>query len=254
MRSAGLVVWEAHHAAAQLVQPGVTTAQIDAVMEEVFDRHQAIPLFKGYPGHKSPFPAVACISVNEEIVHGIPGTRELVEGDVVSIDTGCKLAGWCGDAAVTRPVGQIDAEVQRLLDITEGTLRLAIDRLAKDQWWSEIAEQMAQYVREAGFAVVEDFVGHGIGRQMHESPQVPNFSSPQFKASADFRIEPGLVLAIEPMVNIGTHKVKVLGDHWTQVTEDGRPSAHFEHTVAITDNGPVILTAGPDQNSESWAI
>lgn len=254
MRSAGLVVWEAHQAAAELVRPGVTTAEIDAAIENVFRRHKAIPLFKDYPGPKTRFPAVTCISVNEEIVHGIPGERKLVEGDVVSIDTGCKVSGWCGDAAVTRPVGQIAPEVQRLLDVTEQTLRIAIDGLGKYEWWSQIAEKMAQYVRDAGFSVVEDFVGHGIGRQMHEAPQVPNFSNQQFKASGDFRIEPGLILAIEPMVNMGTHEVKALSDHWTQVTGDGRPSAHFEHTIAVTAEGPEILTKGPEPDSKSWAL
>lgn len=245
MRRAGLVVWQAHQVAAALVQPGVTTAAIDAAVEKFFDEHHAIPLFKGVPG-KVPFPAVTCISVNEEVVHGIPGPRKLVEGDIVSIDTGCKLDGWCGDAAVTHPVGQVEPEVQRLLDVTKGTLDLAIQQMAVKRRWSEVAAEMEEFVRVAGFSVVETFVGHGIGREMHEAPQVPNFVSKHLRRNGDFEIRPGLVIAVEPMVNMGTKKVKGLADHWTQVTQDRRPSAHFEHTIAMTMDGPVALTTGPN--------
>lgn len=244
MREAGLVVWHAHQLAAALVKPGVTTREIDAVIENYFAERGAIPLFKGVPG-KVPFPAVTCISVNEEVVHGIPGPRKLVEGDIVSIDTGCKLAGWCGDAAVTRPVGRISAEKQRLLDVTKGTLELAIEMMKIKSRWSDVAAEMEKYVRDHGFYVVETFVGHGIGREMHEEPQVPNFRSKQLLRSGDFELRPGLVIAVEPMVNVGTQKVKGLSDHWTQVTKDGKPSAHFEHTIAMTKDGPVALTAGP---------
>jgi methionyl aminopeptidase len=245
MRKAGLVVWNAHQLARQLVRPGVTTAEIDAVIERHFEEQGAIPLFKGVPG-KIPFPAVTCMSVNDEVVHGIPGPRKLVEGDIVSIDTGCKLEGWCGDAAITHAVGKIDPEVQRLLDVTQGVLHLAIEQMGKCRLWSEVAEQMEQYVHDANFSVVESFVGHGIGREMHEDPQVPNFVSNQLRRSGDFRLEPGLVIAVEPMVNLGTKKVKALSDHWTQATHDGKPSAHFEHTIAITKDGPFVLTAGPN--------
>jgi len=245
MREAGLVVWHAHQLAAALVKPGVTTQEIDAVIEKYFAERGAIPLFKGVPG-KVPFPAVTCISVNEEVVHGIPGPRKLVEGDVVSIDTGCKLAGWCGDAAVTRPVGSISDEKRRLLDVTKGTLDLAIEMMKVKTRWSDVAYEMEKYVRDNGFYVVETFVGHGIGREMHEEPQVPNFRSKQLLRSGDFELRPGLVIAVEPMVNVGTQKVKGLSDHWTQVTKDGKPSAHFEHTIAMTKDGPVALTAGPN--------
>ncbi|HZZ71866.1 MAG TPA: type I methionyl aminopeptidase, partial [Pirellulales bacterium] len=190
--------------------------------------------------------AVTCISVNEEVVHGIPGGRQLKEGDVVSIDTGCRVDGWCGDSAYTHPVGKVAPEILRLLEVTKQTLYLAIERMGQCKRWSEVAADMGNYVRQAGFFVVENFVGHGIGREMHEAPQVPNFVTPQLKRSGDFWLEPGLTIAIEPMVNMGTKKVKGLADHWTQVTTDGSPSAHFEHTVALTEKGTWVLTTGPN--------
>jgi methionyl aminopeptidase len=248
MRKAGLLVWQAHQMTAGMVRPGVTTGEIDAAVEKLFVERKAIPLFKGVPG-KIPFPAVTCISVNDEVVHGIPGKRVLHEGDIVSIDTGCKYDGWCGDSAVTRAVGNIDPEVQRLLDVTSGVLTLAIDLMGKRSRWSEVASEMGTYVRDAGFSTVESFVGHGIGREMHEDPQVPNFVSAQLRRNGDFALEPGLVIAVEPMVNMGTKHVKSLPDYWTQATQDAQPSAHFEHTIAITENGPWVLT-GPPQEGE----
>jgi methionyl aminopeptidase len=245
MRRAGLVVWEALQLAGRMVRPGVTTREIDAAVEGFFQQHNAVPLFKGVPG-KVPFPAVTCISVNDEVVHGIPGSRTLAEGDVVSIDTGCKLNGWCGDSATTFPVGKIEPDVQRLLDVTEGTLNRAIELMGQKTWWSEVAGEMELLVRDQGFSVVENFVGHGIGRQMHEDPQVPNFVSAHFRRNGDFRLQPGLVLAVEPMVNMGTKRVHTGTDYWTQLTVDGKPSAHFEHTIAITAAGPFVLTAAPD--------
>jgi len=245
MRQAGLVVWGAHQLAASMVRPGITTGELDAAIEKFFDEQGAVPLFKGVPG-KVPFPAVTCISVNEEVVHGIPGPRVLKEGDVVSIDTGCKLNGWCGDSAITQPVGKVDPEARRLLDVTKGTLDLAIEMMGIKKKWSEVAAEMERYVRDSGFYVVESFVGHGIGRKMHEDPQVPNFVSSQLRRGGDFELKPGLVIAVEPMVNMGTKRVKAMPDHWTQVTLDGKPSAHFEHTIAMTKNGPYLLTAGPD--------
>jgi len=248
MRKAGLLVWHALRLVQSLLGPGVTTAEIAAAIEKFFSDHHAVPLFKGVPG-KVPFPAVTCISINEEVVHGIPGPRRLVEGDIVSIDTGCKLHGWCGDAAETYPIGQVDPQVQRLLDVTRGCLDLAIDLMGRRTYWSEVAREMAAYVKDHGFTVVEAFVGHGIGREMHEDPQVPNFLSDQLRRGGDFCLQPGLVIAVEPMVNMGTKKVRVRRDHWTQATADGRPSAHFEHTVAMTESGPYVLTAGPDQET-----
>ena len=246
MRKAGLVVWEAHQLAASMLRPGATTGEIDAAVEQFFQQNHAIPLFKGVPG-RVPFPAVTCMSINEEVVHGIPGPRQLQVGEILSIDTGCKLDGWCGDAAVTHPVGQVDPQVQRLLDVTSGVLDLAIELMGTCSVWSQVADKMGSYVREHGFSVVEAFVGHGIGRQMHEDPQVPNFVSPQLRRNGDFRLEPGLVIAVEPMVNMGTKEVRTKRDHWTQVTSDGRPSAHFEHTIAMTKSGPYVLTAAPGQ-------
>jgi methionyl aminopeptidase len=227
-----------------MVRPGITTLEIDNAVEAYFAKHGAIPLFKGVPG-KTPFPAVCCMSINDEVVHGIPNDRVLKEGDIASIDTGCRLNGWCADSALTHAVGKIHPETQRLLDVTVGCLNLSIELIGRKKYWSEVADEMAAFVRSAGFSVVEDFVGHGIGRDMHEDPQVPNFANATFRRNHDFRLEPGLVVAIEPMVNMGSKKVKALSDHWTQVTQDGRPSAHFEHTVALTADGPWVLTAPP---------
>ncbi len=249
MRKAGLLVWEAHQLMRSMIRPGVTTGELDAVVEEFFGKNNAKPLFKGVPG-KVPFPAVCCISINEEVVHGIPGPRKLVEGDIVSIDTGCKLNGWCGDAAATYPVGQVTPAVQRLLDVTRQVLELSIKLMGERSRWSEIAAEMEKFVKKHKFSVVEDFVGHGIGREMHEEPQVPNFVSSQLRRGGDFKLVPGLVIAVEPMVNMGTKRVRTRADHWTQITRDSLPSAHFEHTIALTESGPELLTAG--RNGESW--
>jgi methionyl aminopeptidase len=244
MRKAGIVNWGAHQLVGSLIAPGVTTKSVDLAVEQYFAQHTAIPLFKGVPG-KTPFPAVCCMSVNDEVVHGIPGSRLLKPGDIISVDTGCKLNGWCADSAVTYPVGPVHPELERLLTVTSAVLELAIDLIGRKNYWSQVAVEMATFVRDHGFSVVENFVGHGIGRDMHEEPQVPNFLSPQLRRNCDFRLEPGLVIAVEPMVNMGTKKVKGLSDHWTQVTADGRPSAHFEHTIAITEKGPWVLTSAP---------
>ena len=248
MRQAGLCVWQAHQLIGEMIAPGVSTAEIDAVVTEHFARCGAVPLFLNYPNQeagKVPFPAAVCTSVNEQVVHGIPNHKPLLEGDVVSIDTGCRLNGWCGDAAWTYKVGRVTAEVQRLLDVTLATLELAFDLMHTKSKWSQVAREMDNYVRDHGYSTVECFVGHGIGRQMHEEPQVPNFLSRGLRGSGDFRIEPGLVSAVEPMVNMGTKRVKLHRDHWTQSTADNKPSAHFEHTIAITRDGPVLLTAAP---------
>jgi methionyl aminopeptidase len=250
IRKAGLVVWHALKAIEHLIQPGTTTAEIDAVIAKIFADQQAEPLFLNFPNSTPgwpPFPAVTCISINEEVVHGIPNPRrKLKEGDIVSIDTGCKLNGWCGDAAATYPVGKIDHDKRHLLDVTQDVLLMAIDLMGKKTRWSEVAGQMEKYVKEQRFSVVEDFVGHGIGRQMHEDPQVPNFVTRRSPRSADFRLEEGLVIAVEPMVNMGGKDVRILSDGWTQTTRDGKPSAHFEHTIAMTAAGPTVLTAGPN--------
>jgi methionyl aminopeptidase len=243
MREAGKLVAAAHRVARALVRPGVETGEIDRAIEALYKKHNAQPLFKGYPGTKVPFPAVTCISVNEQVVHGIPGRRVLREGDIVKLDTACKLNGWCADAAVTLPVGEVRPELKRLIQVAWETLQIAIDELPRRRWWSEVALRMQQHVERAGFSVVTQYVGHGIGRVMHEPPQVPNYVNHEVKKH-DFRIEPGLVLAVEPMVNLGRNSdVDVLRDHWTVVTRDRLPSAHVEHTLAVTADGVKILTA-----------
>lgn len=242
MRAAGALVAEAHQLARTMIEPGVTTAEIDAAVERLFAEHQATPLFKGFPG-QVPFPAVTCISINHEVVHGIPGPYRLQAGDIISIDTGCKLNGWCGDAAWSYPVGEVDDEKRRLLAAGKRILQVAIEAFGSERRWSGVARRMMREARLAGFSLVEQFVGHGIGREMHEPPQVPNYTNASLRKE-DFEIRPGLVLAIEPMVNAGRPDIRILADHWTAVTVDGRPSVHFEHTVALTAEGPQILTEG----------
>lgn len=243
MRRSGLVVWKALQAAGEAVRPGVTTAEIDAAVERVFQEHDAEPLFKGVPG-KVPFPAATCVSVNEQVVHGIPGRRKLREGDIVSIDTGCRIDGWCGDSAWTYPVGTISPQVRKLLDVTLQSLELAIEIVGKRQYWSEVAAEIASYIRSHGYSVVETMSGHGVGRELHEEPQYHNYVDTKSK-ERDVLLRTGLVIAIEPMVNLGKKETRVLPDHWTIVAADGKPSAHFEHTVALTKDGPIRLTAAP---------
>ncbi len=245
MREAGKIVAECHQLASSLITAGITTGEIDQKVEQLIQRHGAIPLFKGVPG-VVPFPAVTCISVNEEVVHGIPGDRILEEGDIVSVDVGCKINGWCGDAAWTYAVGKIDQQKQKVMEVGQKTLEVAIAELDQHQSWFGVAAIMEKTVLDAGLFIVEDFVGHGIGQEMHEDPQVPNFVSSN-RAGDDFLLPIGIVLAIEPMVTCGTSEVLVLDDHWTVVTEDDQPSVHFEHTVALSENGPIILTEGVGQ-------
>ena len=244
MRESGRVVAKVLDRIRQLAVPGATTADFDAAATEIFREHNASPLFKGYPSSTkgtSPFPAVICASVNNQVVHGIPNRRPLCEGDVVSIDTGCRINGWCGDSAVTLAIGPIRPEIQKLLDVTSETLNLAIRAMGRCQRWSEVASLMEQYVKSQKMYVIEKFVGHGIGQEMHEEPQVPNFVSKALRKK-DIRLEPGLVLAIEPMVALGTKEVRTLEDGWTVETKDRLASAHFEHTVAMTKDGPKVLT------------
>ena len=254
MRKAGLLVWHAHQIGAALVRPGITTGEIDERMERFFLDHGAQPLFKGVPG-KVPFPATCCISVNEEVVHGIPGKRTLKNGDIISIDTGCRFEGWCGDAAVTYPVGRVSVDVQKLLDVTHRALEIAIELIPGCEYWSQVAKQMEKEVVKHGFSVVESLVGHGIGREMHESPQVPNYASEEmFRMGGDFKLQPGLVIAVEPMVNMGAKRVAVQKDHWTMSTVDRMPSAHFEHTLAVTEKDVQILTDAPDYEEDRFDI
>ncbi|QNB47465.1 type I methionyl aminopeptidase [Thermanaerosceptrum fracticalcis] len=232
---AGQVVAKAHKEVAKAVAPGVTTLELDRIAEEFILSCQAKPAFKGYHG----FPASICASVNEEVVHGIPSSlRQVKSGDIISIDIGAIINGYVGDAAVTLPVGEIDAEAQRLLEVTEKSLYEGIEKAVVDNRLSDISHAIQTYVENNKFSVVRDFVGHGIGRNMHEEPQVPNFGLP----GRGPRLKAGMTLAIEPMVNMGTYEVETLADNWTVVTKDRKLSAHFEHSIAITDKGPWILT------------
>ena len=240
MRPAGRLVAQALVMARALVRPGATTGEIDAAIDAHFAAHGAKPLFKGYPG-KTPFPAATCISVNEEVVHGIPGGRVLQDGDLVTLDTGCEYQGWCGDSAITVPVGKVAPDRLRLWQVAEETLRLALRELPRQRKWSQVARKMAEFVRANGYSVVENFVGHGIGRTMHEDPQVPNYDSRSW-GKDDFFLDPGLVIAIEPMVNMGKKETKVLDDGWTVVAKDRLPSVHVEHIAALTRHGVEILT------------
>jgi len=234
MKEAGRIVWNVHQELAQAVAPGVTTEELDALAESLIRKAGAIPTFKGYQG----FPASICASVNEEVVHGIPGKRKLREGDIISIDIGVTYKGYVGDSAYTHPVGEVDPEVRRLLEVTRTALEKGIEQCYPGRRLGDIGHAVQSYVESHGFSVVRDFVGHGVGTRMHEDPQVPNYGSP----GTGLVLRPGMVLAIEPMVNAGTWKVRTLPNQWTVVTADGKYSAHFEHTVAITEDGPVILT------------
>ncbi|TXI75855.1 MAG: type I methionyl aminopeptidase [Dokdonella sp.] len=235
MRRAGRVAAQALAAVGRAVKPGVSTAELDKVARDVITGAGATPTFLGYLG----YPATICASINEEVVHGIPNPKRILkEGDVIGIDVGATLDGFVGDTAATFPVGTIAADREALLATTREALQRGIDAARVGQRLGDIGAAIQKTAEAKGYGVVRDFVGHGIGRQMHEGPAVPNYGN----AGAGLRLDAGLVLALEPMFNAGTWKVKTLGDGWTVVTEDGRPSAHFEHTVAITDAGPEILT------------
>jgi methionyl aminopeptidase len=242
MREAGKLVAEALRLCRSMAQPGVKTIAIDQAVEALFVSRGAQPLFKGYCPSKVPFPAATCISLNEQVVHGIPGQRVIQDGDLLKIDTACKLNGWCADAAVTLLVGNVTPEKRRLLAVAEQVLRTAMVEMGRRRWWSEVALQMQRVAESAGFSVVTQYVGHGIGRIMHENPQVPNFVNREVKKH-DFRLEEGLVLAVEPMVNMGRADTDTLRDHWTVVTRDRLPSAHVEHTLALTRDGVYVVTA-----------
>ena len=230
------------------VRPGATTADIDTVITDHFarcGRRAAVHELSESGSWQSAFPAATCTSVNEQVVHGIPNNKPLAEGDIVSVDTGLPAQWLVWRLGKDLSRGPNLPAAEQLLDVTQGTLNLAFELMHTKSRWSQVAREMADYVRDNGFSTVECFVGHGIGRQMHEEPQVPNFLSRGLRGSGDFRIEPGLVIAVEPMVNMGTKRVKMLSDHWTQITLDRKPSAHFEHTIAMTNNGPWLLTAAP---------
>lgn len=234
MRNAGRIVAETLELVREHTKPGVTTLELDRMAEKFIRSQGAIPAFKGYNG----FPATLCTSVNEQVVHGIPSLRYLESGDIISIDCGALKDGYFGDAAVTIPIGEVDEDIQKLLRVTEESLILGIAQARVGNRLYDVSHAVQKHVEANQFSVVRDYVGHGIGRAMHEDPQIPNFGKP----GRGPRLEVGMALAIEPMVNMGTHEVQTLKDRWTVVTKDNLPSAHFEHTVAITENGPEILT------------
>lgn len=234
MRRAGRVVAQAHALLAELIRPGVRTMQLDRAVEDFLSKVGAVPSFRGYQG----FPASICTSVNEVVVHGIPGEQVLEDGDIIGVDIGAIVDGFHGDAAVTFAVGDVSAETQELLRVTEEALHKGISQARVGNRLSDVSHAIQQYVETHGFSVVRDFVGHGIGRRMHEAPQIPNFGPP----GRGPRLGAGMCLAIEPMVNLGEADVRVTGDGWTVVTCDGKLSAHFEHTIAVTDGEPEIMT------------
>ena len=243
IRRAGQIVRKVLDRLGEMVAPGVTTEELDAQAERLCRELGGTCLFKGVPGRgrAGPFPGNICASLNEEVVHGIPSARAIRPGDIVSVDFGVKLDGWCGDAAATFIVPEVDPKVRRLVDVTRNTLELAVRMCRPGETWSVVARAMQDYVESEGFSVVREFVGHGIGQDMHEDPKVPNFVSRELLAR-DIPLQPGLVLAVEPMVNMGSPAVAYAPDGWTVVTRDGKPSAHFEHTLAMTADGVDVLT------------
>ncbi len=245
IRKAGAVVADVLSKLQEIAEPGVSTAQLDAVASQMTADAGAAALFKGVRGPyaKMPFPGAICASINEQVVHGIPsGNTKLEGGEILSIDFGVKLDGYCGDAAVTIAIGKISEHKRKLMDVTRHVLDIAIAKVAPAVKWSQVAAQMQHYAESAGFSVVKDFVGHGIGRKMHEEPRLPNFVSDDLLAN-DIVLTEGMVLAVEPMINAGTSAVRTLKNGWTVVTKDGKCSAHFEHTIAIVKNGCEVLTA-----------
>lgn len=234
MREAGRIVAETHRLMKQAVEPGITTGELDRIAEAYITSQGAVPSFKGYNG----FPSSICASVNEELVHGFPGPRKLVEGDIISIDIGAKYKGYHGDSAWTYGVGKISEEAQRLLDVTEASLFAGLEIIRPDVRLFTISHRIQKVIEEAGFSVVREYVGHGVGAELHEEPQIPNYGIPDRGP----RLKPGMVLAIEPMVNLGERYVRTLADNWTVVTVDGSLCAHFEHTIAVIEDGYEILT------------
>ncbi|NIM93826.1 MAG: type I methionyl aminopeptidase [Anaerolineales bacterium] len=238
MREAGRINALALLAALKLVRPGVTTAEVDAAATEVLEQHGAKAAFLGYPG-AYPYPAVTTISINEELVHGIPGKRQLLEGDIVSIDCGCVVEGFVADSALTVGVGEISEEARQLLDVTQASLFEGIARMKVGNRTGDVSSAIQTYVEGQSFNVVRDYTGHGVGRSMHEDPQVPNYGT----AGKGLELKAGMTIALEPMVLAGKPETKVMDDQWTVASRDGRLTAHFEHTVAVTRNGPLVLTA-----------
>ncbi len=236
LRKANLIVAETLNELKKNITPGISTAQLDSIAENFIKKKGGIPAFKGYRG----YPAALCIAVNEEVVHGIPGPRKLKNGDIVSLDIGVLLDGYYGDAAITVSVSEISHEAEKLIRATEKSLYAGIEKALVGNRLSDVSMAIQNHVEANGFSVVRDFVGHGIGRNLHEDPQIPNFYSP---SAYNPRLKEGMVFALEPMVNQGDYRIKILGDGWTAVTNDGKLSAHFEHSIAITGKGPWILSS-----------
>jgi len=235
MQEANTIVSEVLIMLKSVIEPGITTWDLDKIAEDLCIKRKARPAFKGYRG----FPGSLCVSVNEEVVHGIPSRKKkLKNGDIVSIDFGVEYNGFYGDSAITLPVGKISSDADRLLKVTAESLNRGIEQVEPGYHVADISEAIQKYVEGQGFSIVRQFVGHGIGTLLHEPPEIPNY----FQGERTARLLPGMVLAIEPMVNVGTHKVKVLKDGWTVITADRKLSAHFEHSVAVTEKGPVILS------------
>lgn len=236
MQEAGRIVAGAHEVVRKAIAPGITTAQLDKLAEEYILSQGATPAFKGYQG----YPASICASLNDQVVHGIPGPIALREGDILSVDIGAFFKGFCGDAARTYPIGEVTPEATRLIEVTKEAFFKGLEFAREGYRLSDISHAIQSYVEGNGFSVVKALVGHGIGQKMHEDPQIPNFGPP----GRGPRLREGMTLAIEPMVNAGTDQVRILDDGWTVITQDGSLSAHYEHTIAITDDQPLILTQG----------
>lgn len=238
MQEAGRINSLALKAVREMIRPGIATEELDRVAEEVIRDFGAEPTFKGYPG-PYPFPATLTICINEELVHGIPSQRELQPGDIVSIDCGTTYKGYVGDSAFTVGVGEISRDTQKLLAITEKALYLSVEKMRPGNRIGDISATIQRYIEGHGYHVPRQYSGHGVGRQMHEAPQVPNYG----RAGRGMVLRPGITLALEPMSLVGTHRTRVLSDQWTVISEDRSLTAHYEHTVAVTENGPLILTA-----------
>lgn len=239
MQEANAIVSEVLTTLKAVVEPGITTWELDRIAEDLCLKRNAKPAFKGYRG----FPGSLCVSVNEEVVHGIPSRKKKLQaGDIISVDFGTEYNGFYGDSAVTLGVGKISHDIKRLLRVTEESLNKGIEQVVVGKRIGDISVAIQKHVEDHGFSIVRQFVGHGIGSSLHEAPEIPNF----FHGEGTARLLPGMVLAIEPMVNMGTHKVKVLKDGWTVITSDRKPSAHFEHSVAVTEEGPIILSRRED--------
>ena len=234
IKKAGKILGKIIEKIKQNLKPGITTLEIDSLAHNLITKHGCRPAFKGYRG----FPATACISINEEVVHGIPSGRVIAEGDIVSVDIGVELDGYFADAAITHPMGNLNGKTKRLIDTTAKALQIGISKAVEGNFLTDISSGIQDYVESQGFSVVRDFVGHGIGKSIHEEPEIPNFGRPHLGP----QLKAGMVLAIEPMVTAGSWEIEILDNGWTAVTKDKTLSAHFEHTIAVTNGKPIILT------------